>query len=69
MAPKDEVRPIGCAWAKNLYLEAKERDIELYFHQCGSVFLKDGVNIGQWNLNKQIARAEETQRELESIWP
>ena len=30
------------------------------------MFFKDGVNIGQWNLNKQIARAEEIQHELES---
>lgn len=29
------------------------------------MFLKDGVNIGKWNLNDQIKRAEEIQHELE----
>lgn len=65
MAPKADVRPIKYEWVKALYLEAKERDIEFYFHQCGSMFLKDGVNIGKWNLKEQIKRAEEIQHELE----
>ena len=53
---------------KNLYLEAKERNIEFYFHQCGSMFLKDGSNIGKWNLKEQIKRAEEIQHELERTY-
>lgn len=68
MAPKNEVRPIEYEWVKNLFLEAKERNIEFYFHQCGSMFLRDGVNIGKWNLNEQIKRAEEIQFELERIY-
>ena len=48
-------------------LEAKERNIEFYFHQCGSMFLRDGENIGKWNLNEQIKRAEEIQNELEKL--
>ena len=67
MAPKADVRPIEYEWVKNLYLEAKKRNIEFYFHQCGSMFLKDGVNIGKWNLKEQIKSAEEIQRELERI--
>ena len=66
MAPKADVRPIQYEWVKSLYDEAHEHGIEFYFHQCGSMFLKDGVNIGQWNLKKQIIRAEEIQHELES---
>lgn len=65
MAPIKEVRPIEYEWVKNLYLEAKERNIEFYFHQSGSMFLKDGKNIGKWNLKEQIKCAEEIQRELE----
>ena len=65
MAPKADVRPIRYEWVEALYLEAKERGIEFYFHQCGSMFIKNGVNIGKWNLNDQIARAEEIQHELE----
>ena len=68
MAPKNEVRPIEWEWVRDLYLEAKERGIEFYFHQCGSMFMRDGVNIGKWNLNDQIARAEEIQHELEKIY-
>lgn len=67
MAPKLDVRPIEYEWVKALYLEAKERGIEFYFHQCGSMFLKDGVNIGRWKLNDQIRRAEEIQHELEAL--
>lgn len=68
MAPRADVRPIEYEWVKNLFLEAKERNIEFYFHQCGSMFLKDGKNIGKWNLNEQIKREEEIQHELESIY-
>lgn len=49
MAPKADIRPIEYEWVKALYLEAKERNIEFYFHQCGSMFLKDGVNIKNGN--------------------
>ena len=65
MAPKADVRPIKYEWVKNLYLEAKERNIEFYFHQSGSLFLKDGINIGKWNLKEQIKCAEEIQHELD----
>lgn len=69
MAPKAEVRPIKHEWVEALYLEAQERNVEFYFHQCASMFLKNGVNIGKWNLNEQIKRAEEVQHELErSCW-
>ena len=68
MSPKNEVRPIMYEWARDLFLEAKERNIEFYFHQCGSMFIKDGVNIGKSNLNEQIKRAEEIQHELEEIY-
>lgn len=53
---------------KALYLKAKERGIEFYFHQCGSMFLKDGANIGKWKLNDQIKRAGEIQHELEETY-
>ena len=68
MDPKNEVRPIKFEWVRDLFLEAKERNIEFYFHQCGSMFLRDGKNIGKWNLNEQIARAEEIQHELEETY-
>lgn len=68
MAAKDVVRPIRYEWVRDLYLEASARGIEFYFHQCGSMFIKDGVNIGKWNLNAQIARAEEIQHELETLY-
>ena len=48
-----------------MYLEAKERNIEFYFHQSGPMFLKDGKNIEKWNLKEQIKCAEEVQHELE----
>ena len=64
MAPKKEVRPIYYDWAKNLFLEAKKRNIEIYFHQSGSMFIKDGKNIGKWNLKEQIKCAEDIQHEL-----
>lgn len=47
MAPTKDVRPIEYEWVKNLYIEAKERNIEFYFHQSGSMFLKDTKNIGK----------------------
>lgn len=50
------------------YLEAKERGIEFYFHQCGSMFIKDGINIGKWKLNEQIVCAEEIRHELEVMY-
>lgn len=65
MASNTVVRPIRYEWVESLFLEAKERGIEFYFHQCGSMFIRDGINIGKWNLNEQIARAEEIQHELE----
>ena len=65
MAPKADVRPTEYEWVKNLYLEAKERNIEFYFHQIGSLFLKEGINIGKWNLKEQINCTEEIQHELE----
>lgn len=68
MAPKADVRPIEYEWVKNLYLEAKVRNIEFYFHQSGSLFLKDGINIGKWNLKEQIKCAEEIQHELERTY-
>ena len=40
MAPTKDVRPMEYEWVKNLYLEAKERNIEFYFHQSGAMFLK-----------------------------
>lgn len=42
MAPIKDVRPRKYEWVKSLFLEAKERNIEFYFHQCGSLFLKEG---------------------------
>lgn len=66
MASKALVRPIRYEWVEALFLEAKQRNIEFYFHQCGSMFIKDGENIGKWKLNDQIARAEEIQKELEA---
>lgn len=68
MSPKSEVRPIEYEWVKNLFLEARARNIEFYFHQCGSMFLKDGKNIGKWKLNEQFQRAEEIQHELERLY-
>lgn len=53
MTSKAEVRPTEYECVKNLYLEAKERNIEFYFHQCGSMFLKDGKNIRTCNLKAQ----------------
>lgn len=68
MSPKNEVRPIMWEWVRDLYLEAKDRNIEFYFHRCGSMFMRNGVNIGKWKLNEQIARAEEIQHELEEMY-
>ena len=68
MAPQIAVRPIQWEWVKDLYIEAKSRGIEFYFHQTGSCFLRNGVNIGARNLNKQIACAEEIQHELERLF-
>ncbi len=67
-APKDDVRATLYEWVKNLYLEAHERNIEFYFHQSGSMFIKDGKNIGKWNLKDQIKCAEEIQHELENSY-
>ncbi|MCM1368680.1 MAG: phage Gp37/Gp68 family protein [Roseburia sp.] len=64
-ASKDVVRPLDWEWVKNLYVEAKQRGIEFYFHQSGSCFMRNGVNIGKWNLKEQIALAEQIQHELE----
>lgn len=41
-ALKRDVRPIEYDRVNNLYLEAHERNIEFYFHQSGSMFIKDG---------------------------
>ena len=68
MAPKADVRPIMYEWVRDLFFEAKERNIEFYFHQCGSMLIKDCINIGKWNLHDQIARAEEIQHELERTY-
>ena len=35
MAPSAVVRPIKYEWVKDLFLQAKSRNIEFYFHQCG----------------------------------
>ena len=32
---------ISLEWVTNFYLEAKKTNIEFYFHQCSSMFLKD----------------------------
>lgn len=55
MAPKNVVRPTQWEWVRDLYLETKSHEIEFYFHQTGSMLLRDGINISAWNLNKQIA--------------
>ena len=68
MAPSAVVRPIKYEWVKDLFLQAKSRNIEFYFHQCGSKFIKDGKNIGKWNLNEQVKCAEEIQHELENMF-
>lgn len=49
---------------KNLYLEAKERNIEFYFHQSGSMFLKDGKNIGKWNCSSYYFYHDESAKFL-----
>ena len=67
MAPIKDVRPLKYEWVNSLFLEAKERNIEFYFHQCGSLFLKEGKNIGKWNLKQQIQCAEQIQHELEKM--
>ena len=67
MAPIKDVRPLKYEWVKSLFLEAKERNIEFYFHQCGYLFLKEGKNIGKWNLKQQIQCAEQIQHELEKM--
>lgn len=64
-AAKNVVRPIEYKWVKSLFLEARERNIEFYYHRCGSMFMRDGVNIGKWNLKEQIKKAEEIRHELE----
>lgn len=68
MALSKDVRPIKYEWVRDLYLEAKARNIEFYFHQSGSMFIKDGKNIGKWNLNEQIKCAEDIQHELERTY-
>lgn len=62
------MRPIRYEWVKALFLEAKERGTEFYFHQCGSIFIKGGENIEKWNLNEQIKRAEEIQHAPEEMY-
>ncbi len=65
MASLKDVRPIKYEWVESLYKEAHDRNIEFYFHQSGSVFIKNGINIGKWNLKEQIKCAEEIQHDLE----
>lgn len=65
---KNVVRPIEYEWVKSLFMEARERNIEFYFHQCGSMFMRDGVNIGKWNLKEQIKKAEEIRHELKRLY-
>lgn len=60
-----DVRPLRYEWVENLYKEAHDRNIEFYFHQTGSMFIKDGKNIGKWDLKEQIKLAEEIQHEFE----
>lgn len=48
--------------------EAYARNIEFYFHQLGSMFIKDDKNIGNWNLKDQIKCAEEIQHLIEKIY-
>ena len=60
-----DVRPLRYEWVENLYKEAHDRNIEFYFHQTGSMFIKDGKNIGKWDLKEQIKLAKEIQQELE----
>ena len=65
MAPTKDVRSIKYEWVESLYKEAHERNIEFYFHQSGSMLIKNGKNIGRWNLKEQIKCAEDIQHELE----
>lgn len=65
-APKEDVRPLKYEWVEDLYLQAKSRNIEFYFHQSGSCLIKNGINIGKWNLKEQIKCAEDVQHELEN---
>lgn len=65
MAPTKDVRPIKYEWVESLYKEVHERNIEFYFHQSGSMFIKEGKNFGKWNLKEQIKCAEVIQHELE----
>ena len=64
MDPAKDIKPIYYDWVESLYKEAHERNIEFYFHQLGSMFIKDGKNIGKWNLKEQIKCDEEIQHEL-----
>lgn len=65
MALIKDVRPLRYEWIENLYKEAHDRNIDFYFHQTGNMFIKDGRNIGMWDLKGQIKLAENIQNELE----
>ena len=67
-APLYDVRPTDFKWVGGLFLEAKERGIEFYFHQTGSKLISDGRNIGAWNMKEQIKNAEILQKELERLY-
>lgn len=65
MALIKDVRPLRYEWIENLYKEAHDRNIDFYFHQTGNMLIKDGRNIGMWDLKGQIKLAENIQNELE----
>ena len=68
MAPYSDVRATDFKWILDLYFEARDHNVEFYFHQSGNYLIRDGRNIGVWNMKAQIQLAENLQKELGQIY-
>lgn len=52
-------RPLSYQWVFNIYRECIERDVAFWFHQTGTIFIKDGLDYGESRHGKMIEVANE----------
>lgn len=58
-APRYKARPLMYEWVFELYRECKDRGVPFWFHQTGTIFIKDSFDYGESRHGKMIEVANE----------
>lgn len=54
-----KARPLMYEWVFQIYRECRDRDVAFWFHQTGTIFIKDSMNFGESRHKKMISVANE----------